>query len=120
MKKSILLIITLAFLNACAEYTALVGPTYTMVKSGSIAHTGTSYASSYAIKKTLGQSPGEYVTSLVRKNNEEVGIEGSKKIINNNFNSSLADELDNISKEVISNSSKDKLDDDLTILTIGR
>ncbi len=54
------------------------------------------------------------------KNNEEVGIEGSKKIINNNFNSSLADELDNISKEVISNSSKDKLDDDLTILAIGR
>tara|TARA_Y100001947_G_scaffold87864_1_gene74734 strand:- start:36 stop:2144 length:2109 start_codon:yes stop_codon:yes gene_type:complete len=54
------------------------------------------------------------------KNNEEVGIEGSKKIINNNFNSSLADELDNISKEVISNSSKDKLDDDLTILVIGR
>ena len=69
MKKSILLIITLAFLNACAEYTALVGPTYTMAKSGSIAHTGTSYASSYAIKKTLGQSPGEYVTSLIRKNN---------------------------------------------------
>ena len=39
-----------------------------------------------------------------------------KQIINNNFNSSLADELDNISKEVLSNSSKDKLDDDLTIL----
>ena len=54
------------------------------------------------------------------KNNEEVGIEGSKKIINNNFNSSLADELDNISKEVINNSVKDKLDDDLTILTIGK
>ncbi len=54
------------------------------------------------------------------KNNEEVGIEGSKKIINNNFNSNLTDELDNISKEVISNSSKDKLDDDLTILTIGK
>ena len=69
MKKSILLIITLAFLNACAEYTALVGPTYTMAKSGSIAHTGTAYASSYGIKKTLGQSPGEYVTSLIRKNN---------------------------------------------------
>ena len=34
---------------------------------------------------------------------------------NNNRN-----KLDNISKEVISNSSKDKLDDDLTILTIGR
>ena len=68
MKKGILLIITLAFLNACAEYTALVGPTYTMAKSGSIVQTGTAYASSYGIKKTLGQSPGEYVTSLVRKN----------------------------------------------------
>ena len=69
MKKSILLIITLAFLNACAEYSALVGPSFTMAKSGSIVQTGSAYATSYGIKKTLGQSPGEYVTSLVRKNN---------------------------------------------------
>ena len=70
MKKSILLIITLAFLNACAEYSALVGPSFTMAKSGSIVQTGTAYATSYGIKKTLGLSPGEYVTSLVRKNND--------------------------------------------------
>ena len=44
---------------------------------------------------------------------------GAKKIINNNFNSSLEDELENISKEVISNSGKDKLDD-LTVLIIGK
>ncbi|SVA82085.1 uncharacterized protein METZ01_LOCUS134939, partial [marine metagenome] len=36
MKKSILLIITLVFLNACAEYSSLIGPSYTMAKSGSI------------------------------------------------------------------------------------
>jgi len=54
------------------------------------------------------------------KDDEEIGIEGAKRIINNNFNSSLADELDNMSKEVISNSGKDKLDDDLTILAIGK
>ena len=69
MKKSILLIITLVFLNACAEYTALVGPSLTMAKSGSVVQTGSAYATSYGIKKTLGQSPGEYVTSLIRKNN---------------------------------------------------
>ena len=69
MKKSILLIITLVFLNACAEYTALVGPSVTMAKSGSVVQTGSAYAASYGIKKTLGQSPGEYVTSLIRKNN---------------------------------------------------
>ena len=57
MKKSILLIITLVFLNACAEYTALVGPSITMAKSGSVVQTGTTYATSYGIKKTLGQSP---------------------------------------------------------------
>ena len=68
MKKSILLIITLVFLNACAEYTALVGPSVTMAKSGSVVQTGTAYATSYGIKKTLGQSPGEYIQTLVRKN----------------------------------------------------
>ena len=57
MKKSILLIITLVFLNACAEYTALVGPSITMAKSGSVVQTGSTFATSYGIKKTLGQSP---------------------------------------------------------------
>ena len=68
MKKSILLIITLAFLNACAEYSSLLGPSYTMAKSGSIVQTGSAYATSYGIKKTLGQSPGEYIQTLVTKN----------------------------------------------------
>ena len=68
MKKSILLIITLVFLNACAEYTALVGPGLTMAKSGSVVQTGSAYATSYGIKKTLGQSPGEYIQTLVTKN----------------------------------------------------
>ena len=57
MKKSILLITTLVFLNACAEYTALVGPSITMAKSGSVVQTGTTFATSYGIKKTLSQSP---------------------------------------------------------------
>ena len=39
-----------------------------MAKSGSILQTGTAYATSYGIKKTTGQSPGEYIQTLVRKN----------------------------------------------------
>ena len=69
MKKSILLIIALAFLNACAEYSALVGPSYTLAKSGSIVQTGNVYATSYVVKKAIGKSPGEYVISLAKKNN---------------------------------------------------
>ena len=68
MKKSILLIVALAFLNACAEYSALVGPSYTMAKSGSVLQTGTAYATSYGFKKATGQSLGEHANSLVRKN----------------------------------------------------
>ena len=70
MKKSIILIITLAFLNACAEYSAFVGPSLTMAKSGSVLQSGTSLATSYGIKQATGQSPGEYVLSLVKKNDE--------------------------------------------------
>ena len=67
MKKSILLIIGLVFLNACAEYSALVGPSYTLAKSGSIVQTGNVYATSYVVKKATGQSPGEFVISLAKK-----------------------------------------------------
>ena len=70
MKKSIILIITLAFLNACAEYSAFVGPSLTMAKSGSVLQSGTSLATSYGIKKAIGQSPGEYVLSLAKKNHK--------------------------------------------------
>ena len=69
MKKSILLIVSLAFLNACAEYTALVGPSITMAKSGSVLQSGTSFATSYAVKQAIGQSPGEYMLSVAKKNN---------------------------------------------------
>ena len=70
MKKSIILIITLTLLNACAEYSALVGPSFTMAKSGSVLQSGTSLATSYGIKKAIGQSPGEYVLSLAKKNHK--------------------------------------------------
>ena len=70
MKKSILFIITLAFLNACAEYSAFVGPSLTMAKSGSVLQSGTSLATSYGIKKAIGKSPGEYVLSMAKKNHK--------------------------------------------------
>ena len=68
MKKSIFFVVIFLILNGCAEYTALVGPSLTMAKSGSVVQTGTAYATSYGIKKTIGQSPAEYIQTLVRKN----------------------------------------------------
>ena len=68
MKKSIFFVTIFIILNGCTHYSSFVGPTYTMAKSGSILQTGTAYATSYGIEKTTGQSPGEYIQTLVRKN----------------------------------------------------
>ena len=90
MKKSILLIITLVFLNACAEYTALVGPSITMAKSGSVVQTGTTYATSYGIKKTLGQSP---INSLLAQNEN---VRECQTIHSSSLNEIFFDTLDEI------------------------
>jgi len=68
MKKSIFFVVIFLILNGCAQYSSLIGPSYTLAKSGSILQTGTAYAASYGIKKTIGQSPCEYIQTLVRKN----------------------------------------------------
>ena len=96
MKKSIILIITLAFLNACAEYSAFVGPSLTMAKSGSVLQSGTSLATSYGIKKAIGQSPGEYVLSLAKKNHKpDTLLDQNNNITAQNNNITLA-QNDNI------------------------
>tara|TARA_B100001013_G_scaffold166076_1_gene99511 strand:+ start:141 stop:485 length:345 start_codon:yes stop_codon:yes gene_type:complete len=68
MKKNIFFVTIFIILNGCAQYSSVVGPTYTLAKSGSIVSTGASAATAYGFKKTTGQSPGDYVNSLVRKN----------------------------------------------------
>ena len=68
MKKSIFFVVIFLILNGCAQYSSLMGPSYTLAKSGSILQTGTVYATSYGVKKTTGQSLGEHINSLVRKN----------------------------------------------------
>ncbi len=90
MKKSILLIITLVFLNACAEYTALVGPSITMAKSGSVIQASTSYATSYGIKKTLGLSPTDSL--LAQKEN----VRECQTIHTSSLNEIFFDTLDEI------------------------
>ena len=51
---------------------------------------------------------------------EEIGIEGSIKIIENNYNDDLKDQLSNITKEVIKTAGDNNLSDDLTLLSIGK
>jgi len=68
MKKNIFFVIIFIILNGCAEYSSIIGPTYTMAKSGSFLNTGAYMATSYGFKKKTGQSPGEYVSSFMNLN----------------------------------------------------
>ena len=51
---------------------------------------------------------------------KEIGIEGSIKIIENNYNKDAKKQLSNITKEVIKNAKGNNLSDDLTLLSVGK
>ena len=51
MKKIILILLLIPLLNNCGPYSAAVGPSLTMLNSGSILQASASYASSSAMKK---------------------------------------------------------------------
>ncbi len=72
MKKLFIILLSILFLNGCAQTTSMMGPTYTMAKTGSIIQTGSSIATSYGVKQALGQSPSEYVISLANSDKQKV------------------------------------------------
>ena len=103
MKKSIFFVGIFIILNGCSQYSSLVGPSYTLAKSGSILQTSTAYATSYGIEKTTGQSAGEYIQTLVRKNNkidsfliQKESIRGCQTIHTSSLNEIFFDTLDEI------------------------
>ena len=51
MKKMLLIFLLLPLLSNCTQYTAMVGPSYTMVKSGNILRASSSLSSSFAMNK---------------------------------------------------------------------
>ena len=51
---------------------------------------------------------------------EEIGIEGSIKIIENNFNSDLKKQLKDVTAETIRTAKNNSLSDDLTLVAIGK
>ena len=59
MKKFIFFIFACVFLNSCAEYTTLVGPSYTMANTGSVIKAGSSFAAGYTFRKVTDDSYGD-------------------------------------------------------------
>ena len=60
------------------------------------------------------------LSESLNDNGEEIGIDGSIKIIEQNYNKETIKQLDNITKSVINVSKSQKLSDDLTLICIGK
>ena len=77
LKKIIVGLFLLFFLNGCVQSAALLGPAYTMVSTGNVFQAGLSYGSNQAVKKITGKSTTENVQSLV--DNKKKKIEKKEK-----------------------------------------
>ena len=77
LKKIIVGLFLLFFLNGCVQSTALLGPAYTMASTGNIYQAGLSYGSNQAVKNITGKSPTENIQSLV--DNKKKKIEEEEK-----------------------------------------
>ena len=100
MKKNIFFIIIFIVLNGCAQqYGSIVGPTYTMAKTGNPVLAGASVVTSYGIKKTTGYTPGEHINSLVKNNsflNEKENLRECQTIHTSSLSKIFFETLDEI------------------------
>ena len=60
------------------------------------------------------------LSESLNDNGEEIGIEGSIGIIEQNYNKDTIKQLDSITQSVIGTSQNKKLSDDLTLISIGK
>ena len=81
MKKSFFLVSVILFLNGCMETTALLGPAYTITKTGNVVQSAGSLAASYGVQQTTGKTPGQHVISLLTKNKKIENTYIAKKVI---------------------------------------
>ena len=80
-------------LNGCAQTTSLMGPSYTMAKSGSIIQASNSFAASYGFKQVTGTTPGDYALSFARSYKEEPILLTEKQRECQTFHSSSLSEI---------------------------
>ena len=69
MKKYILLLISLCFLNGCIQSTAMVGPAMTLASTGNIYQAGLSFSANKAVEKETGMQTHEYISKILDENN---------------------------------------------------
>ena len=78
----------------------------------------------YKLERTKLSSSRFYIftdglSESLDKNGDEIGVEGSIKIIENNFNTDLKKQLKDVTSEVVKVAGDKNLSDDLTLVGLG-
>ena len=94
LKKIILLILGLFFLNSCIETTAFLGPGITIGTSGNVYQAGLSYGSSQVVKTATGKTTFEHMLEFIDSKKFK---DTKKKIINSK--SKLEESFENVEKK---------------------
>ena len=72
LKKVIIGLFFICFLNGCVQSTTLLGPAYTLVSTGNVYQAGLSYGSNQAVKKITGKSTTENIKSFVENKKAKI------------------------------------------------
>tara|TARA_B100000780_G_scaffold130125_1_gene91206 strand:- start:648 stop:935 length:288 start_codon:yes stop_codon:yes gene_type:complete len=75
LKKLILGIIFLSFLNGCVQSTAFLGPMYTLGTTGNVFQAGLSYGSSKTVNIITGKTPVENIKDIIQPKDEDSDFE---------------------------------------------
>ena len=75
LKKIIIVIFLINFLNGCAQNAALLGPTYTMAKTGSVYQASLTYGGNKIITKTTGKSVAQNIKETLIPNEKDTEFE---------------------------------------------
>ena len=96
LKKIILLILGLFFLNSCVETTAFLGPAITVGTSGNVYQAGLSYGSSQLVKTATGKTTFEHMSEFIDSKKFK---DTKKKIINSR--SKLEESFESVERKSI-------------------
>ena len=82
LKKLIIMIFLVSFLNGCAQNAAILGPAYTLATSGNIYQAGFTFGGNEIVTKTTGKSMAQIIKESITPKKEDSDF---KKLVKRNI-----------------------------------
>ena len=80
MNKILLLLLSLLFLNGCAQNVALLGPAYSIASTGNVSQALISQSVNSSVKYTTGKNLSEHVTSSLSQEIKNCNFTNNQKV----------------------------------------